>query len=132
VARAEFFEIPLDGGCEAQIVQQRRVQQVREIAHRRQSAIGNRSGVVEQARRTADRVDRALGDGQFDLDGREDLTDLVVQFPRDRASLFLLRANQLRGKMMELARVAAIARALTPDALLEATGLDGREQTDAE
>ena len=81
---------------EPEVVEHRRVQQVRQIAHGVQRAVGDRSARPRARRRAPPaRLDRALRDGELDLDRRQDLADFVVQLARDAAALFFLRGEQL-------------------------------------
>ena len=71
------------------------MQQVREVPDGGQRAFGNRPRVAQQIGGASAGEERTLGDRQFDFDGREHLSHLVVQLARDAAPLLLLRRDQL-------------------------------------
>ena len=60
VALAEAPQVPLDRGRQSQVVEQRRMEQVGQIAHRVQRAVGDRPRIVQHVRAAAAGVDRAL------------------------------------------------------------------------
>ena len=79
------------------------MQQVRQVAHGVQRAVGDRPRVLRAAcGATAGGFDRALRDGELDLDRREHLADFVVQLARDAAPLLFLRGDQLRGQALQV------------------------------
>ena len=88
------------------------MQQVRQIAHGVQRAVGDRARVLQRVDVDAGRLDRALRDGELDLDRRQHLADFVVQLARDAAPLLFLRGHQLRRQPLQVARGLDVARAL--------------------
>ena len=108
------------------------MEQVRQIAHRVQHAVGDGAGVVEGIGRTAGAVDGALSHGELDFDRRQRLTDFVVQLAGDGPSLLFLRVEQLRREMLEVAGVLHVLRSLPPKPVFETAGVERGEQRDAE
>ena len=109
VPLAEFANVGLHCGRQAEIVEQCRVQQAREIADGVQRAFGDRPGLIEHHRGSSLRLDAALRHGELHLDCRERLPDLVVQLARDGPPLFFLDGDQLRGQALEIAAVRRVA-----------------------
>ena len=110
----------------------RRMEQARQIAHRVQRAVGDRPRVVAARSTSPPRgVDRALRDGQFDLDRGQHLSDLVVQLARDAAAFLLLRGEQLCDDSRWRSRVVSTSSQPLPlDALLEPAGVERGQQRD--
>ena len=75
VALAESVQVRLDGGRQPEIVEQRRMQQMREVPHRLKHAFGDRSGVIEGIGGSAGAFNGSLCDGEFDFDRRQRLAD---------------------------------------------------------
>ena len=97
--------LPFQGRNQPQIVQHRGPQQKRHIANHADRALHQALDGFHVAARLfvgADRQPRRKI-AQFHQHGRKRLAHFVVQFARERAALGLLRLNQARGEILELA-----------------------------
>lgn len=72
------------------------MQEVRQVPHCMERAIGDRPSVVQDLRRSTRGFDCTLCDRELHLDGGQGLPDFVVQLARHDAPLFFLGSNQLR------------------------------------
>ena len=124
VPSAKAPEVPLDRRRQAEIVEQRRMQQVREVADRCESPIRDRPRIVQELWSAAACLDGALRHRQLHLDRREHLSDLVVQFTGNAPTLFLLSRNQLGGQTLQLAGILHILQPLLSNPRLEAAGIE--------
>src|SRR5215472_16139100 len=102
----QSFYIPVDGRAEAYIVKQRRMQEMRNVAHLLQGAFNQSSGIIHSSYSfDGDGVDSHLG-------GNQCLPQAVMHLPRDAASLFILyrnhsscQASHLAVQNLQLARL---------------------------
>ncbi len=128
---AKSLGVPLNGRRKAQIVEQRRMKQVRQVADRVQGTVRDRAGVFEQVQRPARRFNGVLRERQLDLDGRQYLADFVVQFACDAPSFLFLRGKELRGEALKIARVLDVLEPLASNTVFQSTGVEDRQQRDA-
>ena len=70
------------------------------------------------------------GNRQLDLDGRQRLTDLVVQLARDGPALLLLRVHQLGRQSLEVPGVRGVPDRLLGNSRLESAGVARRHDRD--
>ena len=128
----EALKLQVERGGQADVIQQRRVQQVGEVPDALERPVGNRPHAVERFIRADLPVQRPLGDRQLELDRRQGLPDLIVQLARDRAAFLFLRVHQLRGQPPQVPRLLEIPGSLALDPPLEQADVRGHEQRDAD
>jgi hypothetical protein len=105
VAPGERLDVPFERRGKPEVVEERRVEQVRQIAHRVQRAVSDRLRVAQQVFEAAGGRQLVLRQRQLHPDRRQHLPDLVVQLARDAAALFFLCVNELCRQALEVARV---------------------------
>ncbi len=108
------------------------MQEAREIADRVQRAFGERARGGQGRPASPVRLDRPFRHRQFHLDGRQRLTDLVVQFARNRPPLVFLRADQLRRQPLQVGAVPRISFLLDAELFLQRRDPADCRQPDAE
>ena len=82
------------GGSQAELVQCRRMQEVRQIPHLLEIAVGNRTRRLQNVCRPRYRFDGALRTGELDFSGRQRLADFVVQLAGDVPAFLLLSGDE--------------------------------------
>ena len=86
--------VMVGGGSQAELVQCRRMQEVRQIPHLLEIAVGNRTRRLQNVCRPRYRFDGALRTGELDFSGRQRLADFVVQLAGDVPAFLLLSGDE--------------------------------------
>ena len=123
-ARRERVEVPRHGLGQAEVVEHRRVEHLRQVAHLLERAVGEPARLAQRLALALGQRGVPPGHRQLDLDGGERLADLVVQLARDGPALVLLHVHQPRRQPLQVARVLGV---LAPSA--RGSGARGRPRS---
>ena len=119
---------------QAEVVEHRRMQQLRQVAHVLQRRFRDRAPLVERPARARVGLDAAHRHAHLHLDGGQRLPDRVVELAREAAPLLFLRGDQPGRQPLEVAPVLPLGRLPPLDLVLEpadvARGDEGDDQAD--
>ena len=112
---------------QAEVVEHRRVEQLRQIAHAVEGGFGDSAGLLERGLRARVRARRPQRDADGHLDRGQRLADFVVQLAGEAAALLLLRVDEARRQALEIEAVAGLGQPLPLRLALETGHVPGRK-----
>src|SRR5262245_43337792 len=121
-------QIPFEGVGKAEVVEHARTKQLRQITDASKGAAGDRPRLGEGRSSAFIRAHGSLRSSDLEIDGRQRLTDLVVEFARNGSALILLRPCQPSGQTLELLLVSEDLRMILLNLSLESTDVPRRKQ----
>jgi len=96
-AAGEGFELPLEGGAEAEVVEEAGAEEEGDVADHADGVFGELAGAGEAVGGGAG-GEEGDGVGDFEAEGGEGLADFVVEFAGERAAFFLLNFEEAGGE----------------------------------